>query len=664
MTKNRVVNLLLGLSILAAVVLSYALRIHKTGFFLDDWYIIGTYRAFGASRFVEYFSGDRPYLAYLYQIFMPIFRDSIPGWQIFALVTKYLSALVFWRLLSVALPGRNAFNYAAALLFAVYPGFQFHNFVIMYSQTYLLFAVYLLSYLFMIKAIRLPERAWVYTIPAILCQFIGIVPMEYFYGLELARPVVLFCLFEGLTTKDRFKSALRAYWPYTVVFLGFTFFRIVNSSKFGYPIGILSQLKDAPQQTILSIFLKAAQTLFEACINLWYQAGQILLYAFGRETFILTLLSAVAFLAFFFFITKIQKADSRGTGSGSLIFLGLFLILVAMTPFIAAGFKITLEFPNNRFMLALSIGASIFSVALLDWALRTQNQKIFLMSVLVSLSIGSNFAVTRAYEKVWRAQTDFFRQLVWRAPQIKPNTALLTPEFPFAQYFSGFSLTAPLNAIYAPERKGNPLPYYIIQTASDERTANMDFSAGKPLRAAARSLNFEGNTSDTLALYMPPRGCLQVLAPDFDPAAFKDEETSDYWQEIIPLSNLNRIETDPATPAELPARYFGTVSTNTWCYYFQKAELANQRGDWKESARLYALTIEKELKPDTAADYLPFIRAILKAGNPAAALEISISLKDLDTFTKSSLCQIWSSQKSEFLASISSSMKLWECETK
>ncbi|HSN93691.1 MAG TPA: hypothetical protein VLR89_01365, partial [Anaerolineaceae bacterium] len=516
---------------------------------------------------------------------------------------------------------------------------------------------------FMVKAIQSPAHRLLYTILAIICQFIGLVPMEYFYGLEFARPVILFLLMPPASFWKRVGSTLKSYWPYVLVFFGFTFFRVFNASNFGYKIGLLEQLKSAPKETILTLFVNVFQTLFEACLKVWYQAGRILMFDFGRNAFILSVVSA-ALLFVFLLTSKIHKTSPKKPISGYFIFLGLFLILAGMAPFIAAGFKITLEFPNNRFMLPLSIGASIFSVSLIDWSLRTEKQKVFLVSILACLSIGSNFLVAKEYADAWQAQTDFFSQLVWRAPQLKPNTALLTTVFPFDRYFSGLSLTAPLNAIYAPNHQGNPLPYYIIQTASDERTPNMDFSSNKTLEASGRSLTFKGNTSDTLALYMPIRGCLQVLTPNLNPAAFVNDRYAENWAEIIPLSNLSRIEATPTEAAQLPAKYFGEVSTETWCYYFQKAEMANQQGNWAETSRLWQEVESKGLKPDAPADYLPFIKAILMAGNPTAALEMSTSLSDLDSFTRTNLCQIWSTQKPEIIKSISGPWRLWQCEGK
>ena len=41
-----------------------------------------------------------------------------------------------------------------------------------------------------------------------------------------------------------------------------------------------------------------------------------------------------------------------------------------------------------------------------------------------------------------------------------------------------------------------------------------------------------------------------------------------------------------STTPSPPPMLFGPEPPHTWCYYFQKADLARQRGDWDEVARL------------------------------------------------------------------------------
>lgn len=128
-------------------ILAYGVLIPKLGFYLDDWYIVLHQKYFGAGSFIEFFKGDRQFFAYVYNVFVPLFKDSRIAWQVFAVLTHVFSAVVFWYLLETLNPTQKRFNLIAGLFFLVYPGFKFHWFAVMYSQIYFLYAVYILSLL-------------------------------------------------------------------------------------------------------------------------------------------------------------------------------------------------------------------------------------------------------------------------------------------------------------------------------------------------------------------------------------------------------------------------------------------------------------------------------------------------------------------------------------
>ena len=94
--------------------------------------------------------------------------------------------------IKLLLPKRDSFTYAVTALFAVYPGFKFHYFAVMYGQNYLLLSLYFLSYIFMMKGLNKNKHNKLFTVLGLICQFIGIAPMELYYGLEFVRPLVLF----------------------------------------------------------------------------------------------------------------------------------------------------------------------------------------------------------------------------------------------------------------------------------------------------------------------------------------------------------------------------------------------------------------------------------------------------------------------------------------
>ena len=664
-------NLTLALGLLILSGLSYGLLANKMGFFLDDWYIVSTYRVFGVSGFIEYFRGDRPLLSYVYLIFMPLLRDSPLAWQIFAIFSKWLSAILFWILLEMLLPNKKLFNYATAMLFGIYPGFKFHYFVIMYSQTYFLMALYFTSYILMLLSFKPGRQRWVFTTLALVCQFIGIAPMEYFYGLELIRPILIFLVLPqlGLKFGKRALTALKFWLPYALVFLSFTAFRVLSSSQYAYQINLLNSLPSTPFRNLLTLGSTLLKGLWDSCVKVWASFAPILEATTdfrGVYLRIGLMLLAFSLALLLFFFLRHKQANSEPRTSTELLVLGIICILAAMVPFVVAGFEVNLDFPTNRFMLPLSIGACIFIVALIDQLFRTQTQKMIVLALLVGFSVGTNYLVARDYKEAWENQQNFFAQMTWRMPQIAPKTTLTTSVLPFDKYFSGASLSAPLNLIYAPENQSNPIPYQLVQAASDERPLLPDLIPDQTIQSGFRAFTFEGNTSDVIVFNMPAQGCLQIVNPKLDPEAFSDNKHAALWKELIPLSNLSRIQV-AAPQVELPDQYFSPQETETWCYYYEKAELANQIGDWKTTTSLFLAAESAGLRPLNAYEYAPFILAFNELGLFETALNIT-SANEIDSrMTRATFCSLWSDQVPKLSAGpikdrAANLLKSWYCE--
>ncbi len=64
----------LGLLVVAAV--SFGALVNRLGFFWDDWTIIWTLHFMGPEGFQKAFSGDRPLLAWVYQLTTPLIGES------------------------------------------------------------------------------------------------------------------------------------------------------------------------------------------------------------------------------------------------------------------------------------------------------------------------------------------------------------------------------------------------------------------------------------------------------------------------------------------------------------------------------------------------------------------------------------------------------------
>ncbi len=82
---------------------------------LAFFWMIGT--SYGHTKLLElrnlltfFRGGDRPLFPIVYQIIIPIIKDSPLSWQIFAIFTKWLAAISLWALLKLLLPKRDSLH--------------------------------------------------------------------------------------------------------------------------------------------------------------------------------------------------------------------------------------------------------------------------------------------------------------------------------------------------------------------------------------------------------------------------------------------------------------------------------------------------------------------------------------------------------------------------
>jgi hypothetical protein len=102
----------------------------------------------------------------------------------------------------------------------------------------------------------------------------------------------------------------------------------------------------------------------------------------------------------------------------------------------------------------------------------------------------------------------------------------------------------------------------------------------------------------------------------FDPA-FDDALTYAKYPDSliapIPLSDPSRILPDAPSPT-LPDPPFIKEPPHAWCYYYEKAELARQTGDWAKIVALGLEAKQKNFTPQDALEWLPFIEADARTG--------------------------------------------------
>ena len=122
---------------------------------------------------------------------------------------------------------------------------------------------------------------------------------------------------------------------------------------------------------------------------------------------------------------------------------------------------------------------------------------------------------------------------------------------------------------------------------------NYDYLAGK----------FVGSTSQVASFYFLPPACLRLLDPLIDG---NNHFIPDQYmmREGAALSSSEWIL--PKGTATMPSIY-GPQPKHGWCYYFEKADLARQMGDWKQVAKLGDVAFALNDYPNDPSERFVFI---------------------------------------------------------
>jgi hypothetical protein len=227
--------------------------------------------------------------------------------------------------------------------------------------------------------------------------------------------------------------------------------------------------------------------------------------------------------------------------------------------------------------------------------------------------------------------------MTWRMPALKPNTILLTNQMPI-DYETDASFTAPINWTYAPNYTRSNVPYLMLYT--EKRIGGTTLPALEPnipITFNYRTVPFHGNTSQTIVIYMPRGGCLRVLDPSRGDIEIYAKLPA-VLTNAIPLSDPSRIITKP-NPAATPV--FFSEPKHEWCYYFTKAELAQQMDDYPKVVSLGDEAVSLGYKPTDQNEWFVFIKAYALTGDISTAEALSSAALAKDARVRRGICSAW-----------------------
>jgi hypothetical protein len=646
--------------------LAYGVFIPWLGFYWDDWPIILMGKFFSPKAFADFYAYDRPFSAWTYIVSLPFLGLQPFAWQVYGILLRWLTGLFFWLTLRRVWREQRIQTAWMVVLFLVYPVFTLQFISVTFSQHWTCALLYSFSLWAMLKSLnRRASTRWLWWGLALSSSILHLWTMEYFLGMEVFRYVLLWLTVDtNISRRERLGIVFQRVVPYLLIFISNIIWRLFIlqlPQEDPNPVRFLQDLSSQPLTGLLTLAQIILRDLLYMLVQVWAKildpSRVILTSRFFLFSLVFSIFAAGLLALYFskFADNKPEQESISPSWATLALWVGLLAILLGALPGWMT-YRPALDEPyGNRILIPSLFGLSILTVVLIEWISKTQTRNRILLSVLCGVSIYSHLYIANTYREVWNVQRDFYWQLAWRVPALQPGTALLAD----SEVLLGagdYSTASAINLMYATGFDIEEFPYWFFNMEQGTNLQMDRLLAGITLRHDFRNWHFEGDADKTLLLDNSLESCMQILAP----GQAEITELTPFLSQVLPLVNLSRIITEPKVDSGPPLEIFGPEPAHTWCYYYQKASLARQSGDWEEVVALGEQADQEGYQPVKTAEWLLFVDAYVHVGDFTAAEELTIQIQTREPGLTQSLCAYWSTQTdlpAGFLESISQKVR-------
>ncbi len=652
--KRKPLLEIIFLLLISAIV--YLPNIGNLTYFKDDWYYIYDGTIAGAGVFKFMFSIDRPARGLFFEIYYSLFGPQPLPYHISAYLWRALAAIGALWLFDILWPRERKFAFFTALLFAIYPGYYWWISAIEYQPMIVSLALQVFSIALTLKAVQASGRAptIAYAIGAILTGWIYVALVDYAIGMEAFRFLCVYLLVSRdqrfSTTGKKLPASLRVWaWNLFIPF-GFIFWRIFifNNERKATDIGLqLGALFNAPIPTAFSWFIQFFSSLMNLGVLAW--VAQFPRFFFGlrlRDT-LSALVVAGLVLLLVALVEKLIKQEqdvlvnvppaATGILYEEALLLGLPGMLLGILPVIMANRYINLE-GFSHYALPASLAAAL-SLTGFIYTLSSRRIQLTVLYMLIAFAALAHYSISISAMNEENAIEKFWWQASWRIPALRPG-ATLALNYPSPNIGDdGFGVMEAANMIYFPQPMAQIPVHYNVSAITLNAGNLQDVLLGKLYRQTEyRSHSIDFDYGNLLVLSQPSStSCVHVingqqpLISVLDPANVILAASSSNIENVI-------LDSGPFIPQDFA---FGTEPEHKWCYYYEKAELALQLGDWEEAASLGEEAIHLSFHPEDQSEWLPFLQAYAITGNqqrvkqtaPKINAEKSLRLQACDMLT-------------------------------
>jgi hypothetical protein len=261
-----------------------------------------------------------------------------------------------------------------------------------------------------------------------------------------------------------------------------------------------------------------------------------------------------------------------------------------------------------------------------------------LLAGLVGLAVLAHHGLAAQAVREEKTISDFWWQVVWRAAAIRPGTTLVVT-YPGIPYAEGNDVVwGPANFIYFPEKQNRTPVTILISASRIEADSMLEIIKGnrsfEKTDLVIKNISIDYDYKNLLILSQPSEGsCMHAIDARWP-------DISIYDQPLLHASFQNsKIENiDPRGESSVPPAYaFGSELPHEWCYYYQKADLARQMGDWKQVARLGDQAQKLGYHPNDQVEWMPFLQAYAFLGDQKQVKVVSTRI-NTEPFYKQQAC--------------------------
>lgn len=631
----------------AVLIFAYGLQIRNLGFYWDDWEDVFLFKLNSPVEFLKYFLYDRPTTIWVYLVFFPLLGDDPVKWQIFNMALRYLSLLGLWWAFCQAWPKHRYETGWVMLLVAVFPGFFQQTVSVTYSRHFAALVLYSLSMVLTVLAYRHRRYYLPLTLLAAIASFCQMMTIEYFVGLEIVRPFLLWSLLRDdfPVGRKRVLKVMQWWLPYIIPMVGFIAYRFMIFQPVpgtDDPNGVINiaAFKKDPFGMVLHLIQNILQDCLYLLIFIWtntIEADEIDLAS--KASWFGWFMGGLAAVVAGFVLAAEKRDDgtSDNVFTGEWLLLGGAVLLAGGLPVWITDRQVIVGQWSDRFSLGPMFGVVIILVTLACRLGYRRLQKSALLGLLLALSISMQIRTVNRYRLNWDIQRDYYWQFYWRVPAMKPGTALFGTKMPFG-LIADYSVSYAMNAIYAPDMTSDQIPYWFFSSMRAYGNDIPDFVPDLPVKYSIRNIKFTGSTSNGIVPnYKAGQACMRILRPEdeFSPLITSAEA------KLAQISNLEQILPENPDPRVSPEGIFGPEPEHDWCYYYEKADLARQFGWWDDIADLNKAASEKNLTPAVGMEYEPFIDGLANSGDWEGAYQLTVKANELTENMGKTLCADW-----------------------